>query len=350
MSAVVNGHREEGEAGAEGGSGASGFPRGRPHHGHILPMLSFSASTPTEDEDPLENDPVLAIDSPLWEQPEVEVVVTEPTSYHHHNHDPSSPPHHHRHHHQDDERLPLIPQERSVLIIDSGRSSDEDDEVNERMPLLSDSGGGGGGGGGGGCGVGLSLPLNLSRRASSQVGLPMANGDPGGDMSSTIASFLRIRADPSHSQVREKEGGAEEAAGLREVAGRLVTEVLARAKEQAATTTTSSKQMTPDERLMEMVRGFVSDIMARAKAEAYDSMCHIQNNNNNLVMGKEEAARSGTVGGRDKRHDGAHGLASPSSASGGRTYRRGGPWYVQMGRVFSSFLTRICPCRCPTKP
>ncbi|XP_045115065.1 uncharacterized protein LOC123506791 isoform X3 [Portunus trituberculatus] len=306
MSAVVNGHREEGEAGAEGGSGASGFPRGRPHHGHILPMLSFSASTPTEDEDPLENDPVLAIDSPLWEQPEVEVVVTEPTSYHHHNHDPSSPPHHHRHHHQDDERLPLIPQERSVLIIDSGRSSDEDDEVNERMPLLSDSGGGGGGGGGGGCGVGLSLPLNLSRRASSQVGLPMANGDPGGDMSSTIASFLRIRADPSHSQVREKEGGAEEAAGLREVAGRLVTEVLARAKEQAATTTTSSKQ--------------------------------------------EEAARSGTVGGRDKRHDGAHGLASPSSASGGRTYRRGGPWYVQMGRVFSSFLTRICPCRCPTKP
>ncbi|XP_045115064.1 uncharacterized protein LOC123506791 isoform X2 [Portunus trituberculatus] len=312
MSAVVNGHREEGEAGAEGGSGASGFPRGRPHHGHILPMLSFSASTPTEDEDPLENDPVLAIDSPLWEQPEVEVVVTEPTSYHHHNHDPSSPPHHHRHHHQDDERLPLIPQERSVLIIDSGRSSDEDDEVNERMPLLSDSGGGGGGGGGGGCGVGLSLPLNLSRR--------------------------------------EKEGGAEEAAGLREVAGRLVTEVLARAKEQAATTTTSSKQMTPDERLMEMVRGFVSDIMARAKAEAYDSMCHIQNNNNNLVMGKEEAARSGTVGGRDKRHDGAHGLASPSSASGGRTYRRGGPWYVQMGRVFSSFLTRICPCRCPTKP
>ncbi|XP_063889286.1 uncharacterized protein LOC135116004 isoform X2 [Scylla paramamosain] len=311
MSAVVNGHREENEAGAEGGSGAGGFSRGRPHHGHILPMLSFSASTPTEDEDPLENDPVLAIDSPLWEQPEVEVVVTEPTSYHHHNHDPSSPPHHHRHHYQDDEHSPLIAPERTVLIMDSGRCSDEEDEVNERMPLLSDSGGGGSGG----SGVGLSLPLNLSRR--------------------------------------EQEDCTEEAAGLREVAGRLVTEVLARAKEQAATTTAtsiSSKQMTPDERLMEMVRGFVNDIMARAKAEAYDSMCHIQNNNNNLVMGKEETAASGTVSGWDKSYEGAHGLASPSSASGGRTYRRGGPWYVQMGRVFSSFLTRICPCRCPTKP
>ncbi|KAK8393949.1 hypothetical protein O3P69_006944 [Scylla paramamosain] len=311
MSAVVNGHREENEAGAEGGSGAGGFSRGRPHHGHILPMLSFSASTPTEDEDPLENDPVLAIDSPLWEQPEVEVVVTEPTSYHHHNHDPSSPPHHHRHHYQDDEHSPLIAPERTVLIMDSSRCSDEEDEVNERMPLLSDSGGGGSGG----SGVGLSLPLNLSRR--------------------------------------EQEDCTEEAAGLREVAGRLVTEVLARAKEQAATTTAtsiSSKQMTPDERLMEMVRGFVNDIMARAKAEAYDSMCHIQNNNNNLVMGKEETAASGTVSGWDKSYEGAHGLASPSSASGGRTYRRGGPWYVQMGRVFSSFLTRICPCRCPTKP
>ncbi|KAK8393950.1 hypothetical protein O3P69_006944 [Scylla paramamosain] len=349
MSAVVNGHREENEAGAEGGSGAGGFSRGRPHHGHILPMLSFSASTPTEDEDPLENDPVLAIDSPLWEQPEVEVVVTEPTSYHHHNHDPSSPPHHHRHHYQDDEHSPLIAPERTVLIMDSSRCSDEEDEVNERMPLLSDSGGGGSGG----SGVGLSLPLNLSRRASSQVGLPMANGDTGGDMSSTIASFLRIRTDRSDSQVREQEDCTEEAAGLREVAGRLVTEVLARAKEQAATTTAtsiSSKQMTPDERLMEMVRGFVNDIMARAKAEAYDSMCHIQNNNNNLVMGKEETAASGTVSGWDKSYEGAHGLASPSSASGGRTYRRGGPWYVQMGRVFSSFLTRICPCRCPTKP
>ncbi|XP_063889287.1 uncharacterized protein LOC135116004 isoform X3 [Scylla paramamosain] len=305
MSAVVNGHREENEAGAEGGSGAGGFSRGRPHHGHILPMLSFSASTPTEDEDPLENDPVLAIDSPLWEQPEVEVVVTEPTSYHHHNHDPSSPPHHHRHHYQDDEHSPLIAPERTVLIMDSGRCSDEEDEVNERMPLLSDSGGGGSGG----SGVGLSLPLNLSRRASSQVGLPMANGDTGGDMSSTIASFLRIRTDRSDSQVREQEDCTEEAAGLREVAGRLVTEVLARAKEQAATTTATS-----------------------------------------ISSKQEETAASGTVSGWDKSYEGAHGLASPSSASGGRTYRRGGPWYVQMGRVFSSFLTRICPCRCPTKP
>ncbi|KAK8393951.1 hypothetical protein O3P69_006944 [Scylla paramamosain] len=267
MSAVVNGHREENEAGAEGGSGAGGFSRGRPHHGHILPMLSFSASTPTEDEDPLENDPVLAIDSPLWEQPEVEVVVTEPTSYHHHNHDPSSPPHHHRHHYQDDEHSPLIAPERTVLIMDSSRCSDEEDEVNERMPLLSDSGGGGSGG----SGVGLSLPLNLSRR--------------------------------------EQEDCTEEAAGLREVAGRLVTEVLARAKEQAATTTATS-----------------------------------------ISSKQEETAASGTVSGWDKSYEGAHGLASPSSASGGRTYRRGGPWYVQMGRVFSSFLTRICPCRCPTKP
>ncbi|KAK3868172.1 hypothetical protein Pcinc_026415 [Petrolisthes cinctipes] len=43
------------------------------------------------------------------------------------------------------------------------------------------------------------------------------------------------------------------------------------------------------------------------------------------------------------------GLTSPSSAPGGRFWRRG-PWYAQMGRVFATFLSRICPCRCPTKP
>ncbi|KAK4297994.1 hypothetical protein Pmani_029617 [Petrolisthes manimaculis] len=43
------------------------------------------------------------------------------------------------------------------------------------------------------------------------------------------------------------------------------------------------------------------------------------------------------------------GLTSPGSAPGGRFWRRG-PWYAQMGRVFATLLSRVCPCRCPTKP
>lgn len=41
-----------------------------------------------------------------------------------------------------------------------------------------------------------------------------------------------------------------------------------------------------DERMMEMVRRFVSDIMTKAKAEAWDSMRQIQNNNNNFISDK----------------------------------------------------------------
>lgn len=41
-----------------------------------------------------------------------------------------------------------------------------------------------------------------------------------------------------------------------------------------------------DEKLMEMVRRFVSDIMTKAKAEAWDSMREIQNNNNNILSEK----------------------------------------------------------------
>ena len=103
-------------------------------------------------------DPVLAIDSPLWEHPEVEVVVTEPTSFYHHNYESSLPS---QHHHNDvGEHTPIIQHERTVLIMDTGRCSEEEDEVNERMPLLSD----GRGGGGDGDISGLSLPLNLARR------------------------------------------------------------------------------------------------------------------------------------------------------------------------------------------
>lgn len=310
MSTVVNGHREGeggrrgvGGAGPSSGSGRIPPSRGRPPHGHILPTLSFSASTPTEDEDPLDHDPVLAIDSPLWEQPEVEVVVHEPTPHHHQNHDPS-PPHPRPSFREEEEEeegnedTPLLSSERGAHIMTSVECNHAEEEASERVPLLS------GCFSGGASATGLTLPLNLSR--SAQDGVEECEGQE----------------------------------GLREVAGRLVKEVLQRAKEQAAL----SRKVSADERLMEVVRGFVNEILIHAKAEAYDSMCHVQNNNNNLMAGKEDTAASGHI---PSSTDASHSLASPSES---RPYRRGGPWYVQMGRVFSSFLSRICPCRCPTKP
>lgn len=310
MSTVVNGHREGeggrrgvGGAGPSSGSGRIPPSRGRPPHGHILPTLSFSASTPTEDEDPLDHDPVLAIDSPLWEQPEVEVVVHEPTPHHHQNHDPS-PPHPRPSFREEEEEeegnedTPLLSSERGARIMTSVECNHAEEEASERVPLLS------GCFSGGASATGLTLPLNLSR--SAQDGVEECEGQE----------------------------------GLREVAGRLVKEVLQRAKEQAAL----SRKVSADERLMEVVRGFVNEILIHAKAEAYDSMCHVQNNNNNLMAGKEDTAASGHI---PSSTDASHSLASPSES---RPYRRGGPWYVQMGRVFSSFLSRICPCRCPTKP
>ncbi|XP_050698450.1 uncharacterized protein LOC126986366 isoform X2 [Eriocheir sinensis] len=310
MSTVVNGHREGeggrrgvGGAGPSSGSGRIPPSRGRPPHGHILPTLSFSASTPTEDEDPLDHDPVLAIDSPLWEQPEVEVVVHEPTPHHHQNHDPS-PPHprpsfrEEEEEEEGNENTPLLSSERGASIMTSVECNHAEEEASERVPLLS------GCFSGGASATGLTLPLNLSR--SAQDGVEECEGQE----------------------------------GLREVAGRLVKEVLQRAKEQAAL----SRKVSADERLMEVVRGFVNEILIHAKAEAYDSMCHVQNNNNNLMAGKEDTAASGHI---PSSTDASHSLASPSES---RPYRRGGPWYVQMGRVFSSFLSRICPCRCPTKP
>ncbi|XP_063597766.1 uncharacterized protein LOC134774314 [Penaeus indicus] len=137
---------------------------------------------------------------------------------------------------------------------------------------------------------------------------------------------------------------------LLDVANQFVSEIIARAKEEATKKVTAGEKVLPghvdearsDERLMEMVRRFVSDIMTKAKAEAWDSMREIQNNNNNVLSEKDEAAAAAAGGG-------ATGLASPGSTPGERLFRRG-PWYVQMGRVFATFLSRICPCRCPTKP
>ncbi|XP_050698461.1 uncharacterized protein LOC126986366 isoform X3 [Eriocheir sinensis] len=306
MSTVVNGHREGeggrrgvGGAGPSSGSGRIPPSRGRPPHGHILPTLSFSASTPTEDEDPLDHDPVLAIDSPLWEQPEVEVVVHEPTPHHHQNHDPS-PPHprpsfrEEEEEEEGNENTPLLSSERGASIMTSVECNHAEEEASERVPLLS------GCFSGGASATGLTLPLNLSRRPSSHVGMMTSTIGPPQDMSTSIATFLSTRLVPRHHEHSvSAQDGVEECEGqegLREVAGRLVKEVLQRAKEQAA------------------------------------------------LSRKEDTAASGHI---PSSTDASHSLASPSES---RPYRRGGPWYVQMGRVFSSFLSRICPCRCPTKP
>ncbi|XP_042242024.1 uncharacterized protein LOC121879431, partial [Homarus americanus] len=86
MSTVVNGHRDEDSTHTHGhthqGHTHQGhIHQGRTHHGHILPMLSFSASTPTDEENPLDTNPAIAIDTPLWRQPEDVIgssMVTEP--------------------------------------------------------------------------------------------------------------------------------------------------------------------------------------------------------------------------------------------------------------------------------
>lgn len=103
---------------------------------------------------------MLAIDSPLWEQPEGEVLVQEPTPHHHQNHDPS-PPHPPPSLHEEEEEnenTPLLSSERGPQIITNVECNHTEEEANERMPLLS------GCFTGGASATGLTLPLNLSRR------------------------------------------------------------------------------------------------------------------------------------------------------------------------------------------
>lgn len=62
MSTVINGHREE--------EPARTHAHTQSHRPHILPMLSISASTPTDEENPLDTDPTVNVDLTLWEAPE----------------------------------------------------------------------------------------------------------------------------------------------------------------------------------------------------------------------------------------------------------------------------------------
>ncbi|XP_042230273.1 uncharacterized protein LOC121871824 isoform X4 [Homarus americanus] len=346
MSTVVNGHRDEDSTHTHGhthqGHTHQGhIHQGRTHHGHILPMLSFSASTPTDEENPLDTNPAIAIDTPLWEQPEDVIgssMVTEPplqgsqtTQY----------DFHHQHHHDTQTTAattvtttPYIDVNRAVVLVDGVKEDEEDDEPDERAPLLGTGGGSGGGTGSGGIGggnrgLGLTLPLNMPR--SPQDSEKLLDGE------------VKSPADPV----------------LLNVANQFVKDILTKAQEEATKKDLATDKVVidadkirSDERLMEVVRRFVSDIMIKAKAEAWDSMRQIQNNNNNIVNVKDEAAAAtgGGGGGGAGTVGGAAGLASPGSIQGERVYRRRGPWYVQMGRVFATFLSRICPCRCPTKP
>ncbi|XP_042230271.1 uncharacterized protein LOC121871824 isoform X2 [Homarus americanus] len=389
MSTVVNGHRDEDSTHTHGhthqGHTHQGhIHQGRTHHGHILPMLSFSASTPTDEENPLDTNPAIAIDTPLWEQPEDVIgssMVTEPplqgsqtTQY----------DFHHQHHHDTQTTAattvtttPYIDVNRAVVLVDGVKEDEEDDEPDERAPLLGTGGGSGGGTGSGGIGggnrgLGLTLPLNMPRRSSSYTGLVMENGEADPNMASSIASFLRSKSESENlfscdascsPQDSEKllDGEVKSPADpvLLNVANQFVKDILTKAQEEATKKDLATDKVVidadkirSDERLMEVVRRFVSDIMIKAKAEAWDSMRQIQNNNNNIVNVKDEAAAAtgGGGGGGAGTVGGAAGLASPGSIQGERVYRRRGPWYVQMGRVFATFLSRICPCRCPTKP
>ncbi|XP_068230153.1 uncharacterized protein [Palaemon carinicauda] len=473
MSTVVNGHRED-----------DNTPHSRPH-GHILPMLSFSASTPTDEDNPLDSNPVIAIDMPLWEQQEDAVAPSIQIS------------------NQDDldddaqggrnaETVPLIDVARDVILID-GPDGEDDDEPDENAPLLA---GGSRGGGGGGIGMGsglggcsddadrslggLGIPLNMPRRSSSHIGIAMENGEIDADMESSIASFLRSKSESENlaSSAATNSPDGDEAkddlkssaqkssvSELRDVASQLVSEVLNQAQAKASNSNNLEGKVEEneqriedphsDERLMEIVHRFVSDIMSAAKAEAWDSMRQIQNNNNNVVSLKgeekpwpadphsdeelmdkvrhfvseilaaakaeawdrmrqtqstnchfaspvkvedkqsvvephtdeqlkdqarfvseivataketqetqrqeqiannnvvlplkEEAALAATAADGDGVKRGPQNLASPASNHAERLFR-GGPWYAQMGRVFSAIVSRICPCRCPTKP
>ncbi|XP_068230155.1 uncharacterized protein [Palaemon carinicauda] len=296
MSTVVNGHRED-----------DNTPHSRPH-GHILPMLSFSASTPTDEDNPLDSNPVIAIDMPLWEQQEDAVAPSIQIS------------------NQDDldddaqggrnaETVPLIDVARDVILID-GPDGEDDDEPDENAPLLA---GGSRGGGGGGIGMGsglggcsddadrslggLGIPLNMPRRSSSHIGIAMENGEIDADMESSIASFLRSKSESENlaSSAATNSPDGDEAkddlkssaqkssvSELRDVASQLVSEVLNQAQAKASNSNNlegkGEEKPWPadphsDEELMDKVRHFVSEILAAAKAEAWDRMRQTQSTN-----------------------------------------------------------------------
>nr|XP_045602489.1 uncharacterized protein LOC123760748 [Procambarus clarkii] len=312
MSTVVNGLREEDSsqtnthAHTQAHTHAHNY-QGRTHRGHILPMLSFSASTPTDEENPLDTNPVLAIDTPIWEHPEDVIdsslgTETPPGpqqhgdyNYNHHNTTHDDP---------DSETTPLIDVDPvDVVLVDGVRGEEENDgELDERTPLL---GGAGGGDGVRGLG-GLALPVNISRRSSSHVGLLMENGEAHPDMETSIASFLRSKSEsenltsnvtPTSTQTRETGAASCLVSAdpeLLDVANHFVMEILNRAQLEATkklpaadkVTLVETEKLRPDERLMEIVRRFVSDIMTQAKAEAWDSMRQIQTNNNNVLSAK----------------------------------------------------------------
>nr|XP_053654184.1 uncharacterized protein LOC128703523 [Cherax quadricarinatus] len=257
-------------------------------------------------------DPAIAIDMPIWEHPEDVIdssLVSETAAgfqqqdgghYYHYQQ-------HHQHYQQDDrshdhdaQAAPLIDVDQAVVLIDGVREDEEEEDDDERSPLL----------GGNECdGVaGLSLPLNMSRRASSHIGLLMENGETHQSMETTVANFLRSKSDSCHlasTLTTSSPGdtdrlldGAETMMTtdpeLRDVANHFVTEILTRAQLEASKKlpTTTDKvvldadKLKSDERLMEVVRRFVSDIMTKAKAEAWDSMRQIQTNNNNVLTVK----------------------------------------------------------------
>ncbi|XP_064121358.1 uncharacterized protein LOC135225799 isoform X1 [Macrobrachium nipponense] len=305
MSAVVNGHRED-----------ENTTHSRPH-GHILPMLSFSASTPTDEDNPLDSNPAIAIDMTLWEHPEDAI----PPSIQISSQDDMN---------DDDlgvrntEAMPLIDVARDVILIDG--PDGEDDELDENAPLLA------GGSRGVGSNVemglrvgsddddrnigGLGIPVNMPRRSSSHIGIGLENGDIHADMETSIASFLRSKsesgnlASSSSAATNSEDGnGAERqdvlknitqsssVSELRDVASQLVFEVISQAQTKASNTNNLDSKVEEneriedphsDERLMEIVRRFVSNIMFAAKTEAWDSMRQIQNNNNNVLSLKGE--------------------------------------------------------------
>ncbi|XP_064121359.1 uncharacterized protein LOC135225799 isoform X2 [Macrobrachium nipponense] len=260
MSAVVNGHRED-----------ENTTHSRPH-GHILPMLSFSASTPTDEDNPLDSNPAIAIDMTLWEHPEDAI----PPSIQISSQDDMN---------DDDlgvrntEAMPLIDVARDVILIDG--PDGEDDELDENAPLLA----------GGSRGVGSNVEMGLRVGSDDDdrnigglgipVNMPRSEDGNGAERQDVLKNITQS------SSVSE----------LRDVASQLVFEVISQAQTKASNTNNLDSKVEEneriedphsDERLMEIVRRFVSNIMFAAKTEAWDSMRQIQNNNNNVLSLKGE--------------------------------------------------------------
>ncbi|XP_066990504.1 uncharacterized protein [Macrobrachium rosenbergii] len=309
MSAVVNGHRED-----------ENTTHARPH-GHILPMLSFSASTPTDEDNPLDSNAAIAIDMTLWEQPEDAIAPSIQISS------------------QDDlndddlggrnaEAVPLIDVARDVILVDG--PDGEDDEVDENAPLLA---GGSRGVGSSIMGMGLrvcsddgnigglGIPVNMPRRSSSHIGIGLENGDIHADMESSIASFLRYKSESgnvaSSSAARDSEGGdggerqrvlknisqtSSSVSELRDVASHLVFEVISQAQAKASNTNnlnSKGEQWTGDlqlhHQLMERARSLIAGILSAAGEEAQNTLEQIHRKNN-VIFPKEFKQNQQAVG------------------------------------------------------